>query len=209
MNTDPLLQQVCQSLIEERGAHTILLYGSRADGSATETSDYDLAAFAPIGAVLRDARRVDGSFLDVFVYPEAELQTCREDQLRFRGSQILLQRSSEADEFLTKLDELFAKGPERLSPDEIAARMVWAEKMLERAQRGDVEGNYRRVWLLYALLEDYFQIRGKWYQGPKKALKWLEAFDPVTHGLFASALMPGAGPESVGALVRHVSRSDA
>lgn len=115
--------------------------------------------------MLRDARLVEGSFLDVFVYPEAELQACREDHLRLRGSKVLLQRGTEADAFLAALDEYYRRGPALLPADEVAARKVWAQKMVERTRRGDVEGNYRRVWLLQALLEDYFHIRGTWYQG--------------------------------------------
>ena len=49
-------------------------------------------------------------------------------------------------------------------------KKCWIE--LSKAQ-GDLEGNFRRVWLLYALLEDYFALRGMWYEGPKAALKWL------------------------------------
>ena len=208
MSTDLLLQRICQGLVANHLAHTILLYGSRADGSATADSDYDIAAFAPIAAAVRDARRVDGSFIDVFIYPEAELSSCREDLLRLRNSAVLIQRGSEAHHFLTKLDELFRRGPESLPADEIAARQVWAQKMAERARRGDPEGDYRRVWLLYALLEDYFSIRGQWYQGPKKALKWLQAFDAATHAQFVAALAPGASQESLEALVHRVVRED-
>ena len=183
-----------------------MLYGSRADGSATPDSDYDVAAFAPIERTLRDARLLEGAFLDVFIYPEAQMSDATEEFLKLRQGKVVLQRNTDADEFLTKLEELFHRGPQPLPPDEIEARRVWALKMSARSQRGDVEGNYRRVWLLYALLEDYFMTRGMWYQGPKKALQWLRAFDEDAFGRFSAALAPGASQEFIHTLAQFVAR---
>jgi predicted nucleotidyltransferase len=69
---DPLLDRICRELTEA-GAHTVLLYGSRADGSESEVSDYDVAAFAPVDRVVRDASVMDGHFLDVFTHPDEAL----------------------------------------------------------------------------------------------------------------------------------------
>jgi hypothetical protein len=55
-----------------------------------------------------------------------------------------------------------------------------------------------------ALLEDYFHIRGLWYQGPKKALRWLEKFDGPTHRAFSFALEPGANSEAIRLLAHAV-----
>ena len=71
-------------------------------------------------------------------------------------------------------------------------------------RQGDVEGNYRRVWLLYALLEDYFLLRGLWYEGPQLGLAWLRTHDPPTFAAYGEALLPGAGLEAIESLVDHV-----
>lgn len=205
MELDPLLQRICDELSSAHRAHTILLYGSRADGSAGPDSDYDVAAFGPVEKQVRDARLVDGAFLDIFVYPESVLTSPGEAQLALRGSKILVQRGTEAEGFLARLEEMFARGPARLPADEIEAIKVWALKMIVRIRRGDVEGNYRRVWLLTALLEDYFHIRGSWYQGPKKSLRWLEQLDPPAYRAFSAALAPGATDEEIYSLVKLVS----
>jgi hypothetical protein len=76
--------------------------------------------------------------------------------------------------------------------------------MLERAKRADPEGNYRRHWVLTALLEDYFLLRGKWFEGPKKSLRWLEQFDKAAFEAFGTALEPGADLEAISCLVRFV-----
>lgn len=205
---DPLLQRLCDCLVSVHRAHTILLYGSRADGSAGPESDYDVAAFAPKERIVRDARVVEGKFVDAFVYPEGVLASPTEDHLKLRGSKILLQRGSKAEGFLRKIEELFRAGPKPLPADEIEARKVWALKMVPRIQRGDLEGNYRRVWLLTALLEDYFLLRGLWYLGPKKSLLWLEEHDPPMHRAFAVALAPGSAIEAIRSLAQAVAGGD-
>jgi Polymerase beta, Nucleotidyltransferase len=199
---DPFLSSICDTLVRKDQAHTILLYGSRADSSANEHSDYDIAAFARRERTVRDARRVGKNFLDVFLYPEAVLQTPGPEHLPLRGSQVLLQRGQEATQFLEYLEDIHRKGPEPLGLDEISARLTWAKKMALRARRPDIEGNYRRTWLLTALLEDYFHIRAMWYEGPKKAIKWLSAHDLEIYNAFDRALKIDTSFDAIDALVK-------
>jgi len=205
MRPDPILDQICKELVATHAVHSILLYGSRADGSAGADSDYDVAAFGSIDKSFRVARVLDGTYLDVFVYPEALLLEPTEEYLKLRGSRVVMQRGAEAEDFLSKLEEIFRRGPEPLPSDEIEARKVWAHKMVARMQRADLEGNYRRVWLLTAMLEDYFHLRGLWYQGPKKALRWLHQFDVPTYDAMHLALEPNASKEAVSSLVHLVA----
>lgn len=198
---DSILQNVCAALVRDTRAHAILLYGSRAAGTANEFSDYDVAAFADVPVTTRDTRIVDGRFLDVFVHPETVLRAASKEHLTLRGSKILLQRGTEAADFLANLDAIFARGPDPLPADEIDARRTWARKMSLRMRRGDIEGDFRRVWLLTALLEDYFVIRGMWYQGPKKSFEWLRTSDPPTYQAFEESLKPGASFDVIDRLV--------
>jgi hypothetical protein len=80
-------------------------------------------------------------------------------------------------------------------------RRTWARKMLARIARGDIEGDYRRAWLLTALLQDYFELRGLWFAGPKEGLAWLAANDAGAYAAVEAALKPGAG---VAAIARAV-----
>lgn len=204
MLSDPMLARICNRLTSEYAVHTIFLYGSRADGSAGADSDYDLAGFGPVSSSFRIAQFESGSYLDVFVYQEAILSEPTEEHLKLRGSQVLMQRGTEGTAFLLGLDSLFRRGPQALPQDEIAARKVWAHKMALRIRRGDVEGDYRRVWLLTVLLEDYFHIRGIWYQGPKKALQWLREFDTRTYEAISVALKPNPSGDAISSLVQLV-----
>ncbi|WP_434634505.1 nucleotidyltransferase domain-containing protein [Chromobacterium sp. CV08] len=205
MESSDLLLRIVAELERDPRLHTVLLYGSRADGSANQGSDYDIAAFGEVADLTRDTRRIDGEYLDLFLYPDSVLQAPTEEQLSLRGAKILRQRGEEASRFLDRLDALHAAGPQRLPDDELQARRDWAHKMAARIRRGDVEGDYRRAWLLTALLEDYFVLRGLWFEGPKKALRWLAAHDPDSRRAFERALKPDAGCEAIEALVLSVA----
>lgn len=202
----PWLRTLCNELVQDGGAHTVLLYGSRANGSEDQDSDCDIAAFAPREDTGRDTRVVDGVFLDVFIYPESVLlQRPATEFLKLRQSVVLVQRGQEAEQFLQRLEALFIQGPLALPADEISARKTWAWKMVARMERGDAEGHYRRAWLLTSLLEDYFALRGHWYEGPKKALRWLHTNEPATAAAMEAALQPGASSASVRHAVASVA----
>ena len=203
MNPGEIVDALRTELQEKHYCHTVILYGSRASGAASAGSDYDLAGFAAVGTTRREARVWRSAFVDLFIYPESYL-TDPVDLLKLRRGVVLVERDGQGTALLARLEKQFAAGPEKLPPDELEARGVWAKKMLERAQRGDLEGDYRRVWLLTALLEDYFHLRGLWFLGPKTALAWLREHDPATCAGFETALKPGARLESLTALVALV-----
>ena len=73
--------------------------------------------------------------------------------------------------------------------------------MLGRIKKGDVEGNYRRHWLLYQLLDDYFYLRRLWYLGPKESFTWLKTNDPPAYDAFVTALKPAAPDAGIASLV--------
>jgi uncharacterized protein len=108
------------------------------------------------------------------------------------------------DELLAKVEALYASTPVALQPNEIELRRIWSDKMLERITQGDIEGNYRRVWLLYALLEDYFALRQQWYLGSKASWNWLQVHDQESYAKFAAALEPGASISVIQSLVGTV-----
>ncbi|AAQ60627.1 nucleotidyltransferase domain-containing protein [Chromobacterium violaceum] len=205
MELTDLLPRIVAALERDERLHTVLLYGSRADGSANQGSDYDIAAFGAVPQTTRDTRRIDGQYLDLFLHPDSALDAPTEAHLALRGATILRQRGEAGSRFLARLEALHAAGPQPLSEDEAQARRDWAHKMAARIQRGDAEGDYRRVWLLTALLEDYFALRGMWFEGPKKALRWLERHDGASRLAFEQALKPNAGYEAIERLVRMVA----
>jgi polymorphic toxin system nucleotidyltransferase-like protein len=197
------LDDIAALLRQEHKCHAAILYGSRARGDAGPASDYDVAGFADVTAVERITGAWRSGYLDIFVYPESKL-TPSAEMLHMRGGKVLFQRDRAGDEFLAALEAVHAAGPEALPESELAARRNWAWKMLDRARVGDPEGNYRRAWLLTALLEDYFHLRTLWYEGSKKSLAYLARCEPDVYAKFEAALLAGAGLEQVAELVEAV-----
>lgn len=187
------------------GCHTAILYGSRALGDASPTSDYDVAAFGSVAETRRLAGPWRGSYLDVFIYPEARLTSPDTDLVHLRDGIVLFERQPGlAGSFVAALDELYSRGPAPLSDEDKVVRRRWAWKMLDRASVGDAEGNFRRAWLLTTLLEDQFALNGKWYAGPKKSLALLRGTAPRLYSRFEAALQPAASLEQIQELVEAV-----
>lgn len=197
-------------LVEElqrvHGPHTIILYGSRARGDATPDSDIDVAAFADVATMTRDARLWRGMFLDGFIYPSAVAvaATPEPELLKLVGGRVLLDDRGLAGPLLDRLTALDREPPPAVAEDHCQMLRMWTRKMLPRIRRGDIEAHYRQHWLLYQLLEDYFTLRGQRYRGPKLALATLREDAPATLAVFERALAPGASFDALEALVDHV-----
>lgn len=208
MMQDDILDALCERLVAEHHCHTIILYGSRARGDAEAGSDYDVIGFHDgAGPVRRETGRWRDALLDVFIYPAERLQTADDTMLHVRGGCVLRQRATLGTQFLESLERVHASAPPALAADEIEARKNWALKMLDRAARRNIEGDYRRVWLLTALLENYFVFRRRRYSGPKEAFEALAISDPEAHALFGRALEPGAAHTTLVALVDCVNEA--
>ena len=199
------IERLALNVMMAHGCHTVILYGSRARGDATVESDVDLVAVRDEGPALRDARVVDGLYLDAFVYPESTFRTLEPSLLRLLGGAVIRERGGFGTALLAQVQELYDRGPPPLPDDERHALMVWARKMLDRIHtRHDVEGDYRRMYLLVRALEDYFGLRNIWYRGEKEAFAWLRQHDAQAYALFERAGAAGAPVQAVVELVQAV-----
>jgi predicted nucleotidyltransferase len=184
------------------GVHTLVLYGSLARGDATPESDVDVAGWGDVAETTRDARLWNGRWLDAFVHPTALLQKDPDAEMRkLLGARVLLDERGLARPLLARIEAFDRRGPPPLPETERRVRRAWAQKMLARVRRGDLEAHYRRHGLLFQLLEDWFALRGRWYDGPKTSLRDLRDRDPAAHRAFERALDPAATLEDLAALV--------
>jgi predicted nucleotidyltransferase len=185
---DPVLKSIVSHLTHKYGCHTVILYGSRARGLATSTSDYDVVGICKSGAKTRITKKQNGFYWDVFVYPEKDLRKLGSDQLAWKGAKLLFRKGSYGNKLISRIKELVKKPYEPIPKYEIDALKVWAQKELDRCKKTDTHGLYRRAEFQSVLLKDYFLIRKKKFWGPKEAIQWLKKKDTITYKLLTRSL---------------------
>lgn len=204
---DPHLDRFVHVLEHEHSCHTVILYGSRARGMHTPTSDYDLLGIRQQGEDTRDARWINGAFLDAFIRSEKTVLTEPQAFLHLHGGVCLRDPKGMGADLLDQVTHALQSPPAEIPPAEIDARRTWCIKTIARirnASTGDLEAQYRLHWLLVDILEFYFVLRRRHYLGPKESFRWLAEHDPAAHRAFANALKPGADIESIERMVALV-----
>ena len=183
----------------------VIVYGSYADGSANAESDFDALVIAGRERT-HDASVIDGTVLDVFVYPPDTFHAAYDPEafVQVWDGQILLDQNGAAEGLLRRVHEYIEQIPPK-TVEEILQETLWCEKMLLRTMREDAEGYYRRHWLLIDSLEIYFDIKGLHFFGPKKALRRMAQNDPASFRLYAGALREFTR-ESLHAWISHLKR---
>lgn len=203
-NSDELLDIIKRDIVENYKCHTIILYGSRARGEHTPTSDYDIIAIRDIGDLERDCRLFKGFYLDIFVYSEEAVKNPDSTLIRIKDGIVLCQKDHVGDVLLKKINSIFKSGPPETPHWEKHEINTWIMKMLHRAKQCDIEGNFRRHWLLHDLLECYFKLRDAWYLGPKESFQWLKINDISTYMAFDKALKSDADFNSIQNLINLI-----
>lgn len=198
-------ERLALEVMAAHDCHTVILYGSWAHGLATAESDVDVLCVREEGKAFRDARIADGIYLDAFIYPRADLAAPEPSLLRVLGGVVLREADGCGTALLARLQALHERGPVPIPDDERRAVVLWSRKMLERmGGSSGLEVGYRRMQLYLQCLEDYFGLRGKWFEGPKAAYAWLLQNDTATYRCFAHAALPAASADAFVALVQAV-----
>jgi predicted nucleotidyltransferase len=189
MKKDLTLNRIIKTLKTKHRCHTVILYGSRARGDFTSTSDYDVMGVSRTAKEMtRIARKVNGSYWDLWIFPEKKLRKPDQSSLYMKDGVVLIERNQFGTKLLKKLERIHHAGPKKPPKWETELKRTWLEKTYSRSRQKDPEGRFRRIWLIIGLLEDYFVLRGKWYEGSKASLAWLKENDPQTFKQFALAL---------------------
>ena len=185
---DQVLESIIRELKNKYHCHTIVLYGSRARGLATPTSDYDVFGVRRRGQKTRIAKKQNGCYWDVFVYPEKDLRKLSDHHLSWKGARILHGDGQYGRRLLSRIRKLIER-PHKPEPQyQIDILRVWAQKELDRCRLNDIQGLYRRAEFHAALIDHYFVIRKQRFWGPKAAFAWLEENDPKTFRLVQMSL---------------------
>lgn len=180
----------------------VILYGSYADGSNNEHSDFDALVVSGQSVTAHDTSFVGDVQLDLFVYPAQAFEGAVDwgDYVQVFDGDIAYDPQGIGARIQKQVLAYMADIPPK-SDAQLESDVSWCEKMVLRAERGDAEGLYRWHWVLVDSLEIYCDIQGHPYRGPKKSLRWMAREQSEAYALYGQAL---AGREK-GALLRWVA----
>ena len=183
--------RIARALEAELGREVtgVLLYGSRARGEETETSDVDALVFAETrerGGLRGTSAGVD---LDVEVVPASfAAEAPASDWIHVVPGVPLFDPLGAVASFAARVEEHRARGPEPMSDAELHRYRVWARRMLARIDRHQgtdpALADYQAAWLLSSLLDLYFRARGLWTRSAKEALAYWTEHDPEHRSLW-------------------------
>src|SRR5215471_14535572 len=105
---DRILESIVRELKNKYRCHTIVLYGSRAHGHATPTSDYDVFGVRRSGKETRIAKRQKGYYWDVFVYSEKDLRRLNDQHLIWKGARVVHEDGHYGRQLLSRIRKLVA-----------------------------------------------------------------------------------------------------
>ena len=183
------MDEILAYLTEKYEPVGMIVYGSFADGTNGLNSDFDALLVYRGSESLHDSSFVNGTELDVFVYPESlfEGEYDVRDFLQLRDGRILADETGIVAALKEKVCA-FIDGYAGKSREENEQNLAWCEKMLQRTKRNDMEGAFRLHWLLVDSLEIYTDLKGAFYPGPKKAIRQMCDTDPDSASIYCRAL---------------------
>lgn len=177
-------------ITQKYNPHTVIFYGSRADGSGTSDSDFDAVVISDSAADCRDVGKVSGVELDLFVYNTKKVGGCLGDfdrLTRIAGGRAVIDEKGIGAELLRCVESYIEKSS--VHCDEEKKRIAeWCSRMLRRVESGGELGEYRRCCLVADSLEVYFIMRDRFFAGPDKSLRWLKENEPSHYRAYADAL---------------------
>lgn len=198
------LGKIVKHILEKHDCHTVILYGSRARNQANQNSDYDIIGIKDEGTFERDCRVIDDAYLDAFIYPLNLVQNPDNYFIRVKDGIVLVQKDNVGNALLDKIKLIYDAGPPKMPAWEVQEICVWLQKMAARSRDTDIEGDFRRQWLLHDILECYFKLRDLWYLGPKEGFLWIKNNDYSSYEAFARALKQTATSDDIQNLVNRV-----
>lgn len=168
---------------------SLIVYGSYANGTNNLNSDFDALLICDKGETCHDHSKVNGIELDVFIYPKSVFESDYdvEEFVQVWDGNIIVDNMGLAKSLQEKVREFIRNYPAKSNEDNEHS-LVWCEKMLNRTKRNDAEGLYRLHWLLIESLEIYFNLKGMYFFGPKKAIRQMEEMDSLSSKIYYNAL---------------------
>ena len=182
------MEKIIEYLKDTYHPLSILLYGSYADGTNDESSDFDCMIIVPEKEKNHDDSVIDGVQLDCFIFTEEQVKD-EEDIDAFLtayDSNIVLDNGSGAE--LKRRVREYVKEHTVIPEDEKEFLRSWIQKTIRRVEKNDDEGNMRAISFMAESLVDYFFLRDMFYFGSKKAIRHVREQDKEGYSLFHEAV---------------------
>ena len=181
------MKDIIEYLKREYNPLSSLLYGSYADGTNDESSDFDCMIIVPEKDKNHDGNVIGGVQLDCFIFTEEQVKSEDIDAfLTAYDGNILLDNGIGAD--LKRRVREYVAEHTVIPDDEKELISSWIKKMIHRMEKNDDEGNMRAVSFMSESLVDYFFLRDMFYFGSKKAIRYVKEQDDEGYALFHEAV---------------------
>ncbi len=204
--TDLDVAALADEMRRTHGAHTVVLFGSRARGDAAPTSDVDVLAVRADGGPDRDVRRWRGFDLDVHVLDEQGLAAkLIEHAPGLAHARVLAQDAGSGDRLIARARYLLSQPPPAQDLGYVESLWAWGAKMRERIRSADPTlAAVQRAIVLVQSLPAWAEVRRRWFFGTKDAIATLGRDDPDVHRALLAAAAPGAEVEAFDRLLDAV-----
>lgn len=183
------MNEILEYIKQKYQPTSLIVYGSYADGSNNQSSDFDALVISTVQNMYHDTAFVGNIQLDVFVYPKDyfEGEIDYNEFLQIFDGKILIDEEG-CGAALKEAVLNYISGIASKSETELTNEVEWCEKMLMRTKRHDTEGMFRWHWVLIDSLEIFCDLKNQFYFGPKKTLKWMEKNYPKAFEIYSRAL---------------------
>lgn len=183
------MNEILEYIKQKYEPSSLIVYGSYADGSNNQNSDFDALVLSKNSDVFHDTSFVGGVQLDLFVYPETyfENEVNYDDFVQIFDGKIVMDEEERGANLKTAVLNYMPNRAYK-SEEELRNEIDWCEKMLMRTKRHDAEGMFRWHWVLIDSLEIFCDLKQHMYLGPKKTLKWMKKKYPEAFEMYSKAL---------------------
>ena len=176
-------------LLKTHNPRAIIVTGSYADGTYSETSDFDCWLIGRDENLARhDTSTVNGVELQAEIYPLHYFMNMPMRRIVFFiDAAIAYDSDGSAREFMDHAQFQLRHDP-CMPPEIKGQRMAYLEKMLRRAEKQDFHGDLRGHLLLFQTMESWCDFSDRVYPGAKKTLRLMERVDPESAAICRRAL---------------------
>lgn len=184
-----MIQEILTYIENKYAPLSILVYGSYANGTNNEHSDFDCMIIVNDKTFSHDTSCVNGVQIDLFVYTINEINNIDSyfDFIQVFDSRIIKDTDNMGKRLIEAVNSYILSNSIK-TEDEKVDLISWMNKMLTRAERDDAEGLYRYHLALTESLEIYCNLRDLYYFGPKKCINLLLKQDKKAYEYLLKAM---------------------